>query len=146
MFPYKDVFPSLMRPGVVYKYVCDKCELSYIGSTSRCLMTRSLRHAGLSSTTMGTISKGEHSNIRIHTDTCIGTNTIQLQPDFHIDSPTSVNLSNFSILSQHNDDNTLRLAEALHIHFNQPILNNKTSKALHTVDNSKYVLDNRQTK
>ena len=143
MFPYKDSFPLLLKPGVVYKYVCDKCELSYIGSTSRCLMTRSLRHAGLSSTTMGSIGGVEHSNIRKHTDSCIGHKTIHTQPDFNIQSPTSVNLSNFSILSQHNHEPTLRLAEALHIHFDQPFLSSKTSKALHTVDNSKYVLGTR---
>ena len=132
-----------MKPGVVYKYVCDKCELSYIGSTSRCLMTRSLYHAGLSSTTMGSIGGVEYSNIRKHTDSRIGHNTIHRQPDFNIQSPTSVNLSHFSILSQHNHEPTLRLAEALHIHFDQPSLNSKTSKALHTVDNSKYVLGTR---
>ena len=139
MFPYKDCFPLLMKPCVVYKYVCDKCELSYIGSTSRCLMTRSLRHAGLSSTTMGSIKSKEHSNIRKHTDVCVGPNTLMTQPDFTIQAPTSVNISNFSILSQHNHEYTLRLAEALHIHFDQPSLNSKTSKALHTVDNSNYV-------
>ena len=144
MFPYKDCFPLLMRPGVVYKYVCDKCELSYIGSTARCLMSRSLCHAGLSSTTMGPINSKEHSNIRKHTDTCIGSNALLTQPDFTIQAPTSVNLSNFSILSQHSHENTLRLAEALHIHFEQPSFNSKTSKALYIVDNSKYVTANRQ--
>ena len=144
MFPYKDSFPLLMKPNVVYKYVCDKCELSYIGSTARCLFTRSLCHAGLSSTTLGSISSTEHSNIRNHTDLCSGPKSIPTQPDFSIDAPTSVNISNFSVLSQYNTENALRIAEALHIHFDQPSLNNKTSKALHTVDNSKYVQTTRQ--
>ena len=145
MFPYKDSFPLLMKPNVVYKYVCDKCELLYIGSTSRCLFSRSLCHAGLSPTTLRSISIPEHSNIRKHTDTCIGLNHISTQPDFAIDTPTSVNISNFSILSQHNRENALRISEALHIHFSQPFLNSKTSKALHTVDNSKYLQSTRQT-
>ena len=145
MFPYKDSFPLLMKPNVVYKYVCDKCELSYIGSTSRCLFTRSLRHAGLSSTTLGSIGSTEHSNIRNHTDTCIGPYSISTQPDFFIDTPTSVNFNNFSILSQCNSENTLTIAEALHIHFEQPSLNSKTSKSLHTVDNSRYARTSRQT-
>ena len=144
MFPYKDRFPVLMTPSVVYKYVCDKCELSYIGSTSRCLLSRSLLHAGLSSATLGSIRSKEHSNIRNHTDTCIGLNSIQAQPTFTISSPTSVNISNFSVLSQHNTDDALRISEALHIHFDQPFLTSKTSKALHTVDNSKYVHSSRQ--
>ena len=144
MFPYKDSFPFLMKPNVVYKYVCGKCELSYIGSTSRCLFTRSLRHAGLSSATLGSIASVEHSNIRKHTDSCIGLNTIPAQPDFDIVAPTSVDISKFSILSQHNDENLLRISEALHIHFEQPHLTIKTSKALHTVDNSKYVQATRQ--
>ena len=92
---------------------------------------------------MGSLGGVEHSNIRKHTDSCIGHKTIHTQPDFNIQSPTSVNLSNFSILSQHNHEPTLRLAEALHIHFDQPVLSSKTSKALHTVDNSKYVLGTR---
>ena len=145
MFPYKDSFPLLMKPNVVYKYVCDKCELSYIGSTSRCLFSRSLCHAGLSPTTLRSISSCEHSNIRKHTDSCIGPNSISTQPDFNIDTSTSVNISNFSILSQHNNENALRISEALHIHFSQPCLNSKTSKALYTVDNSKYVQATRQT-
>ena len=144
MFPYKDSFPLLMKPNVVYKYVCDKCELSYIGSTSRCLFSRSLCHAGLSPTTLRSISSPEHSNIRKHTDSCIGPNSISTQPDFTIDTSTSVNISNFSILSQHNNENALRISEALHIHFSQPFLNSKTSKALHTVDNSRYVQATRQ--
>ena len=144
MFPYKDSFPFLMKPNVVYKYVCDKCELSYVGSTSRCLFTRSLRHAGLSSTTLGSIGSAEHSNIRKNTDSCTGSYSIPSQPDFSIDAPTSVNISNFSILSQYNSENALRIAEALHIHFEQPSLNSKTSKALNTVDNSRYVQGIRQ--
>ena len=144
MFPYKDSFPLLMKPSVVYKYECDKCELSYIGSTSRCLFTRSLCHAGLSTTTLGSIGSAEHSNIRKHTDSCTGPNSIPTQPNFTIDAPTSVNISNFSILSQYNNENALRISEALHIHFQQPFLNSKTSIALHTVDNSKHVLSSRQ--
>ena len=138
MFPYKDCFPLLMKPNVVYKYVCDKCELSYVGSTSRCLMSRSLCHAGLSPTTMVSINAVEYSNIRNHTDSCVGQNTLLTQPDFTIISPTSVNFNNFSVLSQHSDENALTTAEALHIHFEQPPLNSKTSKTLYTVDNSKY--------
>ena len=69
----------------------------------------------------------------------VSANNSLTQPDFTIQAPTSVNISNFSILSQHNHEYTLRLAEALHIHFDQPSLNSKTSKALHTVDNSNYV-------
>ena len=118
MFPYKDSFPLLMKPSVVYKYVCDKCELSYIGSTSRCLFSRSLCHAGLSPTTLRSINSPEHSNIRKHTDSCSGPNSISTQPDFTIYTSTSVNISNFSILSQHNYKNALRNSEALHIHFN----------------------------
>ena len=144
MFPYKDSFPLMMKPNVVYKYVCDKCELSYIGSTTRCLFTRSLLHAGLSATTLGSINTREHSNIRNHTDTCHGHNSIPSQPTFAIVTPTSVNISNFSVLSQHNTEDALRTLEALHIHFDQPSLNSKTSKALHTVDNSNDVQTSRQ--
>ena len=144
MFPYKDSFPLMMKPNVVYKYVCDKCELSYIGSTTRCLFTRSLLHAGLSATTLGSINTKEHSNIRNHTDTCHGHNSIPSQPTFAIVTPTSVNISNFSVLSQHNTEDALRTLEALHIHFDKPSLNSKTSKALYTVDNSNDVQNSRQ--
>ena len=146
LFTYKDSFPFLMKPNVVYKYVCDNCELSYIGSTYRCLFTRSLRHAGLSSTTLGSIGSLEHSNIRKHTDICLGPNSIRAQPDFSIDSPTSVNISNFSLLSQYNSESALTIAEALHIHFEQPSLNSKVPKALHTVDNSRYLQNIRQSR
>ena len=144
MFPNKDYFPFLMKPSVVYKYVCGNCESSYIGSTSRCLFIRSWLHADLSSTTLGSIGSKEHSNIRKYADIYIGLNSIPAQPDFNIASPTSVNINNFSILSQHNNENALRTSEALHIHFDQPFLSSKTSKALFTVDNSKYVHNTRQ--
>ena len=140
MFPYKDPFPFLMKPNVIYKYACDKCDLSYIGSTERCLMSRGLCHAGLSAITMGEIKGREQSNIRKHTDTCIGLNAIHSQPDFNIFSPTSVNFNNFTILAQQSDEASLRISEALYIHFHQPTLNSKSSKALHIVDNSRYVL------
>ena len=146
LFPYKDSFPLLMKPCVVYKYVCDKCQLSYIGSTTRCLISRSLCHAGLSATTMNSISSIEHSNIRKHTDVCVGINAIPNQPEFAITAPTSVNFNSFSILSQDNNATSLRISEALHIHFHEPDLNSKTSKVLNTVDNSKYVSDLRPTR
>ena len=103
-------------------------------------MSRGLCHAGLSAITMGEIKGREQSNIRKHTDTCIGPNAIHSQPDFNIFSPTSVNFNNFTILAQQSDEASLRISEALYIHFHQPTLNSKSSKALHIVDNSRYVL------
>ena len=85
-----------------------------------------------------------YSNIRNHTDSCIGPNSIPTQPNFSIEAPTSVNISNFSVLSQYNTENALRIAEALHIYFDKPSLTGKTSKTLHTVDNSRYVQHTRQ--
>ena len=78
--------------------------------------------------------------MRKHIDTCIDLNAIHSQPDFNIFSPTSVNFNNFTILAQQSDEASLRISEALYIHFRQPALNSKSSKALHIVDNSKYVL------
>ena len=104
-------------------------------------MSKGLRHAGLSAITMGEIQGKEQSNIRKHTDTCIGLNAIHSQPDFNIATPTSVNFNNFTILAQQSDEASLLISEALYIHFQQPTLNSKSSKALYVVDNSKYVSD-----
>ena len=41
-FPFKDKVPKLMRCGVVYLFKCRCCSASYVGQTTRHLLTRTL--------------------------------------------------------------------------------------------------------
>ena len=86
--------------SLVYKYVCPRCELSYIGSTSRNLLTRVGEHAGVSYRTGVPLSNPPHSSIRDHNLKCIPT----------------IQLKNFTILSMSANDEDLKVIESLHIH------------------------------
>ena len=50
-FKYKDSFPKSLISGVVYKYTCAKCKLSYIGYTARYWEKRLEEHTHISSRT-----------------------------------------------------------------------------------------------
>ena len=114
--------------------------ISDLLSNYTCRTPSHVNHQPPLAITMGGIQGREQSNIQKHTDTCISLNVIHSQSDFNINSPTSVNFNNFTILAQQSDEASLRISEALYIHFHQPTLNSKSSKALHIVDNSRYVL------
>ena len=45
-FTYKDFYPSVPSSKVFYKFVCTRCNASYIGQTHRHLTTRIDEHLG----------------------------------------------------------------------------------------------------
>ena len=50
-FKYKDSFPKSLKSGVLYRYTCAKCTLSYIGYTARYWEKRLEEHTHISART-----------------------------------------------------------------------------------------------
>ena len=50
-FTFKDKLPKSLRSGVLYKYTCAKCNLSYVGCTKRFWETRLQEHTHVSGLT-----------------------------------------------------------------------------------------------
>ena len=50
-FPFKDQFPKSLLSGVIYKYTCAKCNLSYVGCTKRYWEKRLEEHTHVSALT-----------------------------------------------------------------------------------------------
>ena len=50
-FNFKDKFPKALMSGVIYKYTCAECNLSYVGSTKRYWEKRLEEHTHLSART-----------------------------------------------------------------------------------------------
>ena len=50
-FKYKDSFPKSLLAGVIYKYTCAKCNLSYVGCTKRYWEKRLEEHTHISALT-----------------------------------------------------------------------------------------------
>ena len=50
-FPFKDKFPKSLLSGVIYKYTCAKCNLSYVGCTKRFWEKRLEEHTHVSGLT-----------------------------------------------------------------------------------------------
>ena len=111
LFHHKERLNKGMLSSLVYEYVCPRCELSYIGSTSRNLLTRVAEHAGVSYRTGVPLSNPPHSSIRDHNLDCIPT----------------IQIENFTILGMSANDENLKVLESLHIHFKKPALNNMQS-------------------
>jgi len=111
-FHVKESIPKLMRPGVVYKFSCPKCNLgTYIGCTSRMLKVRIDSHMGVSHRTCLPLNTKECSPVRQHSYIC----------------KHKLNYNDFTILDSANDTYTLLLLESLHIKTLCPTLNNSTT-------------------
>jgi hypothetical protein len=117
-FPRGDQPEVPMRSHVVYKYTCDCCQQSYIGSTMLQMFVRTSRHQGRSFRTGALTSKPENSSIRDHS----------LKYDHPLKS------SNFNIIGNVNDKFDLRVLESIHIHQFHPQMNdNQSAVPLHIV-------------
>merc|ERR1719447_910405 len=55
-FSYKDKFPKSLMSGVIYKYTCANCNVSYIGCTKRYWEKRLEEHTHISALTGGPLS------------------------------------------------------------------------------------------
>ena len=99
--------PVPLRSSVVYQYMCDCCEQSYIGSTKLQMFYRCSQHCSVSHRTGRHITKSMSSSIRLHSQ--------------NHDHPFK--LSNFTILDSCNSTDELRILESLYINKLKPTLN-----------------------
>jgi hypothetical protein len=100
--------PSVpMRSSVVYKYTCDCCQQSYIGSTILQMFIRCSRHKGVSFRTDRPLTKPEKSSIREHSHSN--------------DHP--LKLENFTILDTCRNSHSLRILESIYIRKLLPSIN-----------------------
>jgi len=108
-----------LRAFVVYKYTCDRCQRSYIGSTKVQMFKRIPGHGGYSFRTRQPLSSPENSSIRNH---CL-------------DEDHPFRSDNFTIIDQISGTlMDLRTLESLYIHRERPTLNdNQSAIPLHLV-------------
>jgi len=116
-FKTKERMCDRHRSGIVYKYLCDDCNSSYVGSTAVQFLVRQCQHAGLSHRTFSSINSKMHSSIRNHCNNS---------------DPCTFKTTNFSIIDQYSgpDDkysSNLRTLESLYIRELKPDLNDRNS-------------------
>lgn len=117
-FHFKDRIPSRMLSGIIYKYTCESCHASYIGSSERKSKVRFDQHLGISSRTGRHLSTLTYSAPREHSEQC----------------GRDLRSSDFSIVSSGCQPRDLLILESLHIHRDRPTLNlNRTAVPLHIV-------------
>ena len=109
-FRYKDMIPHDLRSSVVYKYVCECCNASYVGKTARHLRTRIAEHKGISPRTLRPISTPGYSAIREHSES----------------TGHMIKTSSFSVLQSGNPYDLLIL-ESLYTHNLKPSLSSHDS-------------------
>ena len=122
-FSFKDRLPSTLDSGVIYKYLCSNCNVSYVGCTKRFWEKRLEEHTHISALTGGPLS-GE---------------TRQIYPPLqHVkqakctSSSPLVTRENFEIIGRDSNNYLLQVKESLFIYKYKPNLNgNKTSVPLY---------------
>ena len=111
-FRNKEHLPADLRSGIIYRYTCDACQASYIGSTMKQAKVRFSQHLGVSHRTSLPLSSNIKSSIRDHCETM----------------DHRIKLSNFTILSSCEFSN-IRILESLYIKQFRPSLNIDQSAA-----------------
>ena len=111
-FRNKEHLPADLRSGIIYRYTCDACQASYIGSTMKQAKVRFSQHLGISHRTSLPLSSNIKSSIRDHCETM----------------DHRIKLSNFTILSSCEFSN-IRILESLYIKQFRPSLNIEQSAA-----------------
>ena len=112
-FSFKDKIPKFLCSGLVYKFSCSDCNVTYYGKTKRHFKVRMSEHLGISSKTGKTV-KTMHQTTAIYDHFLTSSSC----------SPT--NFENFSILARESNDFKLTLMESLLIERDRPILNRST--------------------
>ena len=105
-FKHKENLPDELRSHIIYKYICDACQASYIGSTVKQSKVRFFQHMGVSHRTSLPIAKPVQSSIRDHCEF----------------SDHRMRVSNFSVVASSESWN-LRTLESIYILNNKPLLN-----------------------
>ena len=112
VFSFKDKFPISLMSGVIYKFTCAKCNLSYVGSTKRYWEKRLEEHLHISALTgkplngLQVFAPMNH----VRSKNCC--------PDTHISR------DNFTIIGREKDPYLVQVKESIIISTTRPSLNN----------------------
>ena len=106
-FPVKESLSAHLCSNVIYKFTCENCSSSYVGSTIRNLHQRVSEHMGVSFFTGATLTSPKHSNIRAHSR--------------RTNHPMRV--ENFKIIGRSRPTDNIRLLESVYIRYLNPDLN-----------------------
>ena len=121
VFRFKVRLPSDLVSGVVYKYMCGRCNSIYYGETDRHLKLRSEENVWISPLTFNKTKPSKEIAIRDHLLNC--NNTLPFEK--------------FTILTNGNNKLVLEIKESLLINWDRPILSKNISSAkLFLFDNS----------
>ena len=118
-FPFKDRFPKSLLSGVIYKYTCAECNLSYIGCTKRFWEKRLEEHLHVSALTGKPLSGCTiYAPLQhVRSDSC---------------PAKKISREDFSIIGNEKDKYLVKLKESILISTCRPRLNGGvTSVSLH---------------
>ena len=104
-FTFKDKLPKSLMSGVLYKYTCAKCNLSYVGCTKRFWETRLQEHTHVSGLTGKSLSGCQMFAPKQHARACC-----------HV----KVTRDDFQIIGHEKDRNLLLLKESITINTSRP--------------------------
>ena len=113
-FLFKDRFPKSLLSGVIYKYTCAECNLSYIGCTKRFWEKRLEEHIHVSALTGKPLQGGmiyaplQH----VRSDAC---------------AARKISREDFSIIGNEKDKYLVQLKESILIKTSRPRLNGNTT-------------------
>ena len=111
LFSVKDKLPTMLCSNVIYKFTCEDCSSSYVGSTIRNLQIRVSEHMGVSFLTGEALGVPTHSNIRDHSRQY----NHALRPD------------NFEVIGRAGPSDHIRLLESVYIRYLNPDINDMES-------------------
>ncbi len=118
-FPFKDRLPNCLRSGVVYKFQCGNCNVSYYGQTGRHLNVRISEHIGVSHLTGNILADPVGSTVFNHLKSCMFVHVMKCK--------CGRNLEDFSVLTSGASEFQLKIKESLLISKDKPTLNKAVS-------------------
>ena len=107
LFHFKDSLEKKIRSGIIYRYRCSNCNVTYYGKTFRHFYTKAVEHMGISNLTGKRLKNVKQSAISDHLLQCNCT----------------INFDNFDILAAESNKFKLLLRESLLMKHDKPILN-----------------------
>ena len=107
LFPFKDPLEKKILSGIIYRYTCSNCKVTYYEKTFRHFYTRAAEHIGISNLTGKSLKNVKQSAISDHLLQC----------------NCAINFDDCSILATDCNNLKLLLRESLLIKHDKPILN-----------------------
>ena len=107
LFQFKDPLEKKIRSGIIYRYTCSNCKVTYYGKTFRHFYTRAAEHVGISNLTGKRLKNVKRSAVSDHLLQC----------------NWAINFDDFSILATGFNKFKLLLRESLLMKRDKTILN-----------------------